>query len=750
MPKRPLAILAGSLALSGAVAAPPVSDVPRPAEQPPPVKAAPLSVEEEARRDSLTRYGVGLLRARHDHIATAAKQFEAAARKQPAAVAPQRELARLYAELGREPAAAAAGEKALAADPHDLDIARLLGRLYADARRWSDAVRVLKLAAASKQLTDPVSKLVVLKDLAKAADAANDPAAASARTDALALLKEQRVKFLHPDVFAVAELERERMRLYEGLGVALLRKSDYAAAVAAFEAARDLAADPKGANDPAGVARLHLNLSGVRQAEGQPAKAVAELEKYLAYKPAAFEPYEQFVRLMKQLKKSDELPRRLSELADANPKNLAPQWLAAAEAMSTQPATAHELFRKLAERGTTADEYRVLVVAHRDANQPKELLDLLDRVYKAVRPDGGEDPKPDPKVNPDALARSRLLTQAVRQLKPNFTAKLIAQATADLPAGTVRHTDTLEVLYGLAERDGEMPAAADLLRGSARRRSKDYRLKWYTVQALAAQRQWERIAEECDSLSRIDDGKFYPEIVAQGAVAWAELGRKGQALETLKLLGETPHTQSRRVRVLNVLGDHAAALKECDNGLTNDKLTATELRGLLVDKATTLNHMKKYAEAEAIWRELLDANPDDVGALNNLGYELADQNRNLDEAEELLRRAIELDKWERGRQGDPDAENAGYLDSLGWALFRKGKLKEARGLLEKAVAMPDSAGDGIVWDHLGDVAFRQEDKKRAAEAWKKAAELYRGSHVGREKGRLEEVKRKVTLAEQEK
>jgi tetratricopeptide (TPR) repeat protein len=711
--------------------------------------AQPPPPADEAHRDALTRYGVGLLRARNDRIASAAKQFEEAARKEPTAAAPQKELAKLYAELGREPAAAAAGEKGLAADPNDLATARLLARLYTDARRPADAVRVLKLAAASKELIEPLVKVAVLKDLARAADATSDPAAASARTDALAVLKEQKVKFLHPDVFTAAEYERERMKLYEGLGVALLRMAEFGTALAAFENARDIAADPKGANDPAGVARLHWNLCGVRQAQGEPAKALTELEKYLSHRPAAFEPYERFVQLMKETKKADDLPRRLADLADANPKNLAPQWLAAADAMSRQPAAAHELFRKLAEKGTTPDEYRVMATAYRDANKPKELLDLLDRLYTAVRPDGGQEPNPDAKVNPDAVSRSRLMTLAVRKLKPAFTEKLLTQANTDLVITSVRHTDTLELLYGLALRDGRMDTAAEVLEKSATKRVKDVRLKGLTVAALVHLREWDSIIQKVDRLSQSEAGRFYPHIVAQGAIAYAELGRKLQALQSLKQqdLGNTPNIQSFRVRVLNILGDHDAALAECDAALTNKTMTAAEQRTLLIAKAGTLNSLKKYAEAEATWRELLDANPDDASVLNSLGYELADQNRKLDEAEAMLRRAVEIDAWERGRQGDPDADNGSYQDSLGWVLFRRGKLKEARELLEKAVLSPDSADDGVVWDHLGDCAFRQGDKKRAAEVWKVAADLYRGSHVGREKGRLDEVRRKIKLAE---
>lgn len=743
-----LALLTGSLAL----AAPPVPDVPRPSDTLPPVKAAPLTAAEEARRDALARYGVGLIRARHDQIATAAKQFEAAARQTPDAAAPQKELAKLYAELGREPAAARAGEKALAADPHDLATARLLGRLYADAQRWPDGVRVLRLAAASKELTDPVSKLMVLKDLAKAADAANDPAAAAARTDALAVLKEHRATFLTPDLFTLDQLERERARLYEGLGNALVRKQEHAAAVAAFEAARDLCADPKAANDPAGVARLHWNLSAVRLAEREPVKALAEVEKYLAFKPAGFEPYERFVRVMKQLKRADELPAKLAELAEADPNNRAPQWLAAVESLPTDPDTAHKLFRNLAAKGTAADGYRVLATAYRDANRPKELLDLLDKAYTAARPpegDGKKDGKKDDKpANPDALARARLLTDAVKRLNPPFTRRLVGQVKSE--EGSGRHADTLELLLGLAVRDGELEAMAGVLERAAMSRKKEYELKALAVAALAQQREWSRLAAVCNELSNSDDGRFYPTIRLQKAVAYAEQGKREQALAVFSKDGDLrslPSSQAEQVRILNILGDHADALAGCDTALKNDTLTAGERRSLLVQKVHTLNHLKKHAEAEAILRELLDADPDDVLLLNNLGYELADQNRKLEEAETLVRRAIDLDRWERGRRGDPEAESGGYADSLGWVLFRRGKLKEAREQLEKAVASPEASADGIVWDHLGDCAFRQGDKRRAAEAWRQAAKWYEKSHTGRELGRLDEAKAKLKLAE---
>jgi tetratricopeptide (TPR) repeat protein len=323
----------------------------------------------------------------------------------------------------------------------------------------------------------------------------------------------------------------------------------------------------------------------------------------------------------------------------------------------------------------------------------------------------------------------------------------VAQVKAEV--GSDRHADTLELLLGLARRDGEgvLREMAGVLLAAAKRRPKENPPKYLAVEAYTALRDWNKLIAECDGLSTLDPGWINTGILSQLAVAHAERGEKAKALAALKKMSETPYTQARRAAVLDILGDHTDALAECDTALANDKLTAGERRSLLVQKVHSLNHLKKHAEAEAILRELLDADPDDVLLLNNLGYELADQNRKLEEAEELVRRAIDLDRWERGRRGDPEAESGGYADSLGWVLFRRGKLKEAREQLEKAVASPEAAADGIVWDHLGDCAFRQGDKKRAAEAWRQAAKWYANSHTGRELGRLDEVKAKLKLAE---
>jgi tetratricopeptide (TPR) repeat protein len=716
----------------------------------------PAARPDDVRRDALARYGAGLLHARGERLVQAAKQQQAAADKDPTAAAPLRELAKLYAELGRDPAAIRSAQKAVALDPSDFVTARLLGKLLSDARQPAAAVKAYRLAADSPSLTDPVTKLSVLTELGKTADAVDPKAAEAARRDALRLIADAKLKLLQPDLFTPTELERERVKLYEALGHALVKQAQFAPASAAFRTARDLAADPKAANDPSGVARLHWNMSAALTAQTDLAEALTELEKYLSFNPVAFEPYERLVELYRKLNRQGELPATLERLARANPKNLAPRWLLADDALRTDPSTADTLFRKLIGTATSADQFRTLVAAYRQAGRPKELLDHLDRVYRAARPEGFDDPDRDPKKDTppppaDAVERARLFTAAVKAVPPKlgFTAQLLEQLADETRGGPARTPDTLELLGGLAVRDQQVAAFIEPLWQTARRKS-DLRVTWLLLTHLSQQRRWEdlaRAAKELKVVSKNGAQFIYFGIAAQAAIANAELGNERAALDALKDAGTGFYADQQRVRVYNLLGKHADALAVCERVLANDRPAGADLRGLQLVQADTLNYLKRHADAEAVMRRLLDDDPDDVLVLNNLGYNLADQGRKLDEAETLIRRAIELDRFERTKNGDPEPVSGGYTDSLGWAVFRRGKLTEARELLEKAAASPESAPDPIVWDHLGDVAFRQGDKTRAAAAWAKATELYANTHQGRESGRLDEVKRKRKLVQ---
>ena len=100
-------------------------------------------------------------------------------------------------------------------------------------------------------------------------------------------------------------------------------------------------------------------------------------------------------------------------------------------------------------------------------------------------------------------------------------------------------------------------------------------------------------------------------------------------------------------------------------------------------------------------------NPDQPNVLNNLGYSLVEQRRNLDEALDMIERAVE---------GRPDS---GYIvDSLGWVLYRLGRFEEAVDPMERAVALLPN--DPIINDHLGDVYWMVGRQREARFQWERA------------------------------
>jgi tetratricopeptide (TPR) repeat protein len=123
-------------------------------------------------------------------------------------------------------------------------------------------------------------------------------------------------------------------------------------------------------------------------------------------------------------------------------------------------------------------------------------------------------------------------------------------------------------------------------------------------------------------------------------------------------------------------------------------------------------------------QRVLEADPNNVNALNYIGYSWAERGENLDEAEELIRRALEI---------SPDD---GYItDSLGWVyykmaelLFEESRNDEAHRLLDRAQrqlvqAAELTGGDSVVSEHLGDVLLLRGDKQGALERYEEAVGL---------------------------
>ena len=129
--------------------------------------------------------------------------------------------------------------------------------------------------------------------------------------------------------------------------------------------------------------------------------------------------------------------------------------------------------------------------------------------------------------------------------------------------------------------------------------------------------------------------------------------------------------------------------------------------GITFELATVLDRQKKFAESEALFRQLLSKEPDNAPALNYLGYMLAERGERLDESVDYIKRALAL---------DPD--NGSYLDSIGWAYYKDGKFDMALEHLQRAAQMLTT--NSVVQDHYADVLFRLGRYDDAIAAWTKA------------------------------
>jgi len=207
------------------------------------------------------------------------------------------------------------------------------------------------------------------------------------------------------------------------------------------------------------------------------------------------------------------------------------------------------------------------------------------------------------------------------------------------------------------------------------------------------------------------------------------------------------------LREADKAAESAEAYETVIERLGKDKQTRKELRERFLERNRYLLSgvyidLKKVDKASEQLEALLKEKPDDATYNNDLGYIWADHNMKLDEAEKLIRKALAEDLKQRKKDPDydpkTDKDNAAYLDSLGWVLFKQKKLKEAKEALQKAVK--DKEGQHIeIYDHLGDVLQALGEKDEAIAIWKKGVESVGAMSPAtkREKDRKAIVEKKI-------
>jgi predicted Zn-dependent protease len=185
-------------------------------------------------------------------------------------------------------------------------------------------------------------------------------------------------------------------------------------------------------------------------------------------------------------------------------------------------------------------------------------------------------------------------------------------------------------------------------------------------------------------------------------------GDKAQSAKTLEKLATSPDLED-----VLAAADVSARVKDFAGAARLARAASTkfpESSEALFRLGSSLERSGSPVEAEKIFQRLLEKRPNDSATQNYLGYMWADKGIRLEEAKDLLEKAVAR-----------EPRNGAYLDSLGWAYFRLGRLEKAEGLL--AAAKEQDPDDATIEEHLGDLSERQGDLRKAAAHWEHALEL---------------------------
>ena len=195
--------------------------------------------------------------------------------------------------------------------------------------------------------------------------------------------------------------------------------------------------------------------------------------------------------------------------------------------------------------------------------------------------------------------------------------------------------------------------------------------------------------------------------------------QQGKTEEARQLLrdtrGNTPSERTQLIlaesQLLREAGRHNDAYIVLESALTKQP----DNPEILYETALTAERIGKPDLLETHLKRLLELKPDHAHALNALGYSLADRNQRLDEAHDLITRALNL---------NPD--DAFIMDSMGWVLYRQGKLDEALQTLERAYSLK---ADPEIAAHLGEVLWQLGRRDEARRILRDAAKKHPENEV---------------------
>ncbi len=702
----------------------------------------PSSAEETNRRQSLYQYALALLCERDDRLLEALRAYEESARLDPKSAAPIKAQIPLLVSLERTEDARTTCRKVLDLDGEDFEVWNALARLYRSIGNHAEAAKAFRKGLATARIAaHPEATQQMYHDLGQILELEKDYGpAADAYRKAAEILD-------HPDVLAeIVNVRKDVVTekaadTYERIGNLYRLAKKYDDALTAYHEAEKRAPDRSG--------RLAFHLAQIYREQGDDTKAVEHLDSYLRIRPIGLDAYEMKIGLLEKLSRRGEIVPWLEQAAKIDVNNHRLQLLLGREYQKAGQLTkAESLYKAMAATSPSPEVYQGLFRLYQQTpiKGTSAVLNLLDgSLHTAAAKEEGGAP-----ANPVATAHARAMVGAVRQ--DAELARELVQTGFRQNADSLKF-ETLHLLAVLADRQRKADEAERFYKQCLTQANPNNEALIYggLLRVLLRAKKYDEVIRICEQGLRNAQATNRLIFFNDKARAQAAKGHYDSALQTaqrgFELAGDSHKFtfQTLRIRILAMAEQFEKAETECQ-----ELLKTTLQLGDILDVRYLLSNVysqaKKHDKSEEQLGIILRIDPNNATANNDLGYLWADRGKNLAEAEEMIRKALDLDRRQRKNStnllADEDHDNAAYVDSLAWVLFRRGQADEARKELERAAALPESE-DPVIYDHLGDVYMHLRQPERARTAWQKAAELFDQGARRRSDERYLEIQRKL-------
>jgi tetratricopeptide (TPR) repeat protein len=474
-------------------------------------------------------------------------------------------------------------------------------------------------------------------------------------------------------------------------------------------------------------AELRIELASLYVRKGEKKKAIAVLEKSIVYNPENLDSHLLLGGLYGSLKEFDKAIREYERVIEINPeKHEAYLFLSIFFQEVGQPDEAITVLKKLltiSPDHLMGSYYLAKVYlkigSQDDAEEWLKKTLALKPAFESAAFDLGhlyETQKKRDKVietyrefirlNPETISMRLRLGQIFFRMKKYPEAERLSREVLEIDNSRMdaRFSLGLILFFAGEDLDGAIDEFLIVLENSPQ----NHKARFFLASAYEKMKRYPDALQEFAGIP--EDSDFYVNSRLHMSFILKEDGRIEEAIELLNNSIDTKGSEDELFGFLAALYEENNQLHRAEEILKKGLSIFPASIDLHYKLGVIYSKMERGEESLLEMEKVLAIEPENAEALNFIGYTYADKGIRLDEAERMIKRAMEL------KPG-----NGYIIDSLGWLYYRQNKTEKAIKYLEEAFRITPK--DPTIAEHLGEVYERMGNGEKALEMYRKALEL---------------------------